>query len=130
MDAKMRLAGRNGFGEFRVLGKNFDSEHTAIQRALERLFAYEELGLTPGEIAEKLRELKAIEKTLSSILEEKTCAKPSIVKTRRLTGRDLRSGRAYYLKCFEEPCGGYGCKISNCPLTEQVCERLCELEEA
>lgn len=45
----------------------------------------------------------------------------------RLTARE--NGHAYFMKCFEEPCAGAGCKFENCEFIKAVCEKLCRYEE-
>ena len=45
----------------------------------------------------------------------------------RLTARE--NGYAYFMKCFEEPCAGAGCKFENCEFIKAVCEKLCRYEE-
>ena len=45
----------------------------------------------------------------------------------RLTARE--NGHAYFMKCFEEPCAGAGCKFENCEFIKAVCEKLCKYEE-
>ena len=45
----------------------------------------------------------------------------------RLTARE--NGHAYFVKCFEEPCLGGGCKDEKCEFIQLVCERLCKYEE-
>ncbi len=47
----------------------------------------------------------------------------------RLTARN-KTGEAYYPKCFEEPCGGMGCKTDLCPHSAQACEKLAGFEDA
>jgi hypothetical protein len=46
----------------------------------------------------------------------------------RLTRRS-DTGRAYYPRCFEEPCGGDGCKIKDCLLDDIICDRLAACED-
>jgi hypothetical protein len=46
----------------------------------------------------------------------------------RLTGRS-DTGHAYYPRCFEEPCGGDGCKIKDCLFDITICERLAKYED-
>lgn len=46
----------------------------------------------------------------------------------RLTRRS-DTGHAYYPHCFEEPCGGDGCKIKDCLFDNTICERLAKYEE-
>ncbi len=67
MDKKMRIVGRNRDGNYYVKSKAFDSEHTAIQRALERLYTYEELELSPSEIEVMLEELESAKRALYKI---------------------------------------------------------------
>ena len=45
----------------------------------------------------------------------------------RLTQRN--KGNAYYPLCFREPCKGEGCKIKDCLLDEEVCEKLAAYED-
>lgn len=42
---------------------------------------------------------------------------------------DEQTRHAYYPRCFEEPCGGSGCKIENCPFETAVCDRLAAYED-
>lgn len=136
-------------GRFMLKHKSGESEYEVMQRALELLYDYEDTLATPMEVCQlqceherdqkiirqlaegKLNSMKMLQDEIrrSSGIDKESPASGSTPKPRRLTARDKHSGRAYYLKCFEEPCRGYGCQISNCPLTEQACERLCELEE-
>ena len=46
----------------------------------------------------------------------------------RLTRRS-DTGHAYYPRCFEEPCGGDGCKINDCLFDNTICERLAAYED-
>lgn len=46
----------------------------------------------------------------------------------RLTRRS-DTGHAYYPRCFEEPCGGDGCKIKDCLFDNTICERLAAYED-
>lgn len=136
-------------GRYMLKHKSGESEYEVMQRALELLYEYEETLCMPADVLQlqsevekdqriirqlaegKLNSMKALQEEIrrcTGITDEETPVE-AVAKPRRLTARNERSGRAYYIKCFEEPCKGYGCKISNCPLTEQVCERLCELEE-
>lgn len=46
----------------------------------------------------------------------------------RLTRRS-DTGRAYYPRCFEEPCIGAGCKIKDCLLDDIICDRLAAYED-
>ena len=50
----------------------------------------------------------------------------------RLTRRS-DTGHAYYPRCFEEPCGGDGCKIKckikDCLLDDIICDRLSAYED-
>lgn len=46
----------------------------------------------------------------------------------RLTRRS-DTGHAYYPRCFEEPCGGDGCKIKDCLLDDIICDRLAAYED-
>lgn len=136
-------------GRYMLRQKVGDSEYEVMQRALELLYDYEGTLTTPMEVLQLQSEHERDQKVIRQLAEGKlNCMKmlqdeirrssglgeeqeqaDCVPKPRRLTARDERSGRAYFLKCFEEPCKGYGCQISNCPLTEQACERLCELEE-
>ena len=36
---------------------------------------------------------------------------------------------AYYPRCFEEPCGGMGCRIKDCLFNAEICERLAAYED-
>lgn len=47
----------------------------------------------------------------------------------RITRRN-EDGIAYYLRCFESPCNGNGCKIPKCSLDDKICERLAAYEDA
>ncbi len=40
----------------------------------------------------------------------------------RLTKRE--NGHAHYPRCFEEPCGGMGCRTEDCEFKDEICERL------
>lgn len=46
----------------------------------------------------------------------------------RLTRRS-DTGHAYFPRCFEEPCGGDGCKIKDCLLDDIICDRLSAYED-
>ena len=46
----------------------------------------------------------------------------------RLTRRS-DTGSAYYPRCFEDPCGGDGCKIKDCLLDDIICDRLAAYED-
>lgn len=46
----------------------------------------------------------------------------------RLTRRS-DTGHAYYPRCFEETCGGDGCKIKDCLLDDIICDRLAAYED-
>lgn len=46
----------------------------------------------------------------------------------RLTKRGEK-GFAYFPKCFQEPCGGIGCKIDGYEFMMQVCDRLAAYED-
>ena len=50
-----------------------------------------------------------------------------MAKTNRLTDRE--NGGAYFPKCFEAPCYGAGCAKENCEFINEVCRRLCDLED-
>lgn len=54
------------------------------------------------------------------------CAECGVME--RLTRRS-DTGHAYYPHCFEEPCGGDGCKIKDCLFDNTICERLAKYEE-
>ena len=45
----------------------------------------------------------------------------------RLTKRE--NGHAHYPRCFEEPCGGMGCRTEDCEFKVEICERLAAYEE-
>ena len=45
----------------------------------------------------------------------------------RLTKRE--NGHAHYPKCFEEPCGGMGCRTEDCEFKVEICERLAAYED-
>ena len=45
----------------------------------------------------------------------------------RLTKRE--NGHAHYPRCFEEPCGGMGCRIEDCEFRVEICERLAAYED-
>ncbi len=45
----------------------------------------------------------------------------------RLTKRE--NGHAHYPRCFEEPCGGMGCRIEDCEFKVEICERLAAYED-
>ena len=45
----------------------------------------------------------------------------------RLTKRE--NGHAHYPRCFEEPCGGMGCRIKDCLFNAEICERLAAYED-
>lgn len=49
----------------------------------------------------------------------------------RLTARSEECEFAYFPHCFEEPCLGNGCgeRREECRFLDDVCERLCELED-
>ena len=64
---KEKIIGKNRDGNFYVKSKSFDSEHTAIQRALERLHSYEETGLSPREIENLKLEFEIQKKALYKI---------------------------------------------------------------
>ena len=45
----------------------------------------------------------------------------------RLTKRE--NGHAHYPRCFEEPCGGMGCRTEDCEFKGEICERLAAYED-
>ena len=45
----------------------------------------------------------------------------------RLTKRE--NGHAHYPRCFEEPCGGTGCRAKYCEFETEICERLAAYED-
>ena len=45
----------------------------------------------------------------------------------RLTKRE--NGHAHYPRCFEEPCGGMGCRTEDCEFKVEICERLAAYED-
>ena len=45
----------------------------------------------------------------------------------RLTKRENR--HAHYPRCFEEPCGGMGCRTEDCEFKVEICERLAAYED-
>lgn len=45
----------------------------------------------------------------------------------RLTKRE--NGHAHYPRCFEEPCGGMGCRDEDCKFKVEICERLAAYED-
>ena len=45
----------------------------------------------------------------------------------RLTKRE--NGHAHYPRCFEEPCGGMGCRTEDCEFKVEICERLADYED-
>lgn len=45
----------------------------------------------------------------------------------RLTKRE--NGHAHYQRCFEEPCGGMGCRTEDCEFNVEICERLAAYED-
>lgn len=45
----------------------------------------------------------------------------------RLTKRE--NGHAHYPRCFEEPCGGIGCRTEDCEFKVEICERLAAYED-
>lgn len=45
----------------------------------------------------------------------------------RLTKRE--NGHAHYPRCFEEPCGGMGCRDEDCEFKDEICERLAAYED-
>ena len=45
----------------------------------------------------------------------------------RLTKRE--NGHAHYPRCFEEPCGGMGCRTEDCEFKAEICERLAGYED-
>lgn len=64
---KERIIGKTFDGNYHVRSKAFDDEHTAIQRALERLHSYEETGLSPREIEHLKLEFEIQKKALYKI---------------------------------------------------------------
>lgn len=46
----------------------------------------------------------------------------------RLTKRE--NGHAHYPRCFEEPCGGMGCRTEDCEFKVEICERLAAYEDS
>ena len=46
---------------------------------------------------------------------------------KRLTKRE--NGHAHYPRCFEEPCGGMGCRTEDCEFKTEICERLAAYED-
>ena len=45
----------------------------------------------------------------------------------RLTKRE--NGHTHYPRCFEEPCGGMGCRTEDCGFKVEICERLALYED-
>ena len=45
----------------------------------------------------------------------------------RMTKRE--NGHVYYPRCFEEPCGGMGCRTEDCGFKVEICERLAAYED-
>lgn len=45
----------------------------------------------------------------------------------RLTKRE--NGHTHYPRCFEEPCGGMGCRTEDCEFKAEICERLAAYED-
>lgn len=45
----------------------------------------------------------------------------------RLTKRE--NGHVHYPRCFEEPCGGMGCRTEDCEVKVEICERLAAYED-
>ena len=45
----------------------------------------------------------------------------------RLTKRE--NGHTHYPRCFEEPCGGMGCRTEDCEFKVEICERLAAYED-
>ena len=45
----------------------------------------------------------------------------------RLTKRE--NGHAHYPRCFEEPCGGMGCRTEDCEVKVEIRERLAAYED-
>lgn len=39
------------------------------------------------------------------------------------------NGHAHYPRCFEEPCGGMGCRTEGCEFKDEICERLAAYED-
>ena len=48
----------------------------------------------------------------------------------RLTKRDPKTGFPHFPECFSEPCSGSRTCDQPCPFMEQVCYKLCALEDA
>jgi hypothetical protein len=46
---------------------------------------------------------------------------------KRLTKRE--NGHTHYQRCFEEPCGGMGCRTEDCGFKVEICERLAAYED-
>ena len=46
----------------------------------------------------------------------------------RVTARNDR-GKAYYPKCFQKPCYGWGCRDKSCCFLDEACERLAAYED-
>lgn len=46
----------------------------------------------------------------------------------RLTKRE--NGHVYYPRCFEEPCGGMGCRTEDCEVKVEIRERLAAYEDS
>ena len=45
----------------------------------------------------------------------------------RMTKRE--NGHAHYPRCFEEPCGGMGCRTDDCEFKDEICDRLAAYED-
>lgn len=45
----------------------------------------------------------------------------------RMTKRE--NGHVHYPRCFEEPCGGMGCRTEDCGFKVEICERLAAYED-
>jgi hypothetical protein len=46
----------------------------------------------------------------------------------RLTARG-ENGFAYFPRCFDTPCCGFGCAMEECEFLEMVCEKLAKFED-
>lgn len=45
----------------------------------------------------------------------------------RMTKRE--NGHVHYPRCFEEPCGGMGCRTEDCEVKVEIRERLAAYED-